>query len=70
MSGFDPIALSFKQTLNSYFFYNVPTTLTFIYTFLLPEGQTGEVWEPPKKQALSKNGEHWIEKKILSFFRL
>jgi hypothetical protein len=33
--------------------------LIFIYTLLLPEGQTGEAWEASKKQC---SFERWIEK--------
>ena len=35
-----PLSVSFHQC----------STLIFIYTLVLPEGQTGETWEPPKKQ--------------------
>ena len=31
-------------------------------TLLLPDEQTGEAWEPSRKQCSSENGERWIEK--------
>jgi hypothetical protein len=33
---------------------------TFLYMLPLPEGQTGEAWEPSKKQAFSGIGERWV----------
>jgi len=39
------------------------TTLISIYTLLLPDGQTGEAWEPPKKSdVLSDFGGRWTER--------
>ena len=38
------------------------STLTFICTLLLPEGQTGGVREPFKSKRFFGNREHWIEK--------
>jgi hypothetical protein len=41
-----------------------------LYTFLLSKGQTGEAWETSKKSnAVSKIGEHWVEK-LPHFFRV
>jgi hypothetical protein len=40
-------------------------TLIFIYMLLLPEGQTGEAWEPSEESGdLSEFGERWIEKHL------
>jgi hypothetical protein len=36
-----PLSLSFHKC----------SILVFLYTLLLPEGQTGEAWEPAKKQS-------------------
>ena len=35
---------------------------TFICTFLLQEGRTGETWEPSKINVLSKVWKQWVEK--------
>ena len=35
----------------------------------LPEGQTGEAWEPLKSNALSEIREQWIEKYLIYFSR-
>jgi len=48
--GFPP-SISFHQR-------SIPT---FIYTMLLPEGQTGEAWEPSKMHHFSEIGDHWTE---------
>jgi hypothetical protein len=40
--------------------------LNFIYTLLLPKGQTGEAWEPTKKQCHFVNREPLVLK-VLSF---
>ena len=38
---------------------------------LLPDGQTGEDWEPSKSNALSENGQLWVQKQFhLAFKRL
>jgi len=35
---------------------------------LLPNGQTGEAWEPAKSNLLAERGQHWIEKYFPLFF--
>jgi hypothetical protein len=53
-----PLPISFHQC----------SVLIFIYMLLLPEGQTGEAWEPFEKQSsFSEIGEHWIEKNLYCF---
>jgi len=37
-------------------------TLIFIYTLLLPDEQTSEVWKPSKKKFFFGNQKHWTEK--------
>lgn len=43
--------------------YVIPLILrsVFSYTFFLPEGQTGESWEPPESIAVPEIKEHSIE---------
>ena len=45
-----PLSVSFNQC----------PTFIFIYMLLLPEGQTDEGWELPKRNALSELGEHRV----------
>jgi hypothetical protein len=56
-----------------YFFLSVSfqqsPTHVFIYTLFLPEGQTGEAWEPSKNNAVSEIWEDWIEN-YFQFFKL
>jgi hypothetical protein len=40
----------------------------FIYMLLLPDGQKGEFWEPPKSNALSEIGKHWTKKNNFTCF--
>ena len=55
-------ALTARSELNLY----SPLRSIFMYTLLLPEGQTGEAWEPPKKECPSGNMGA-LDTKVLSF---
>jgi hypothetical protein len=46
-----PLSVSFHQC----------STLVFIYMLLLPEGRTGEAWEPSKSNVVTEIGEYWSE---------
>jgi hypothetical protein len=53
-----PMSVSFHQC----------SILNFIYTFLLPEGQMGEAWEPSKKQYTFGN-RGALNRKVLPVFK-
>ena len=65
-TGFSPSTSGFYLS-NSFHQHSI---FIVIYMFRLPEGQTGaKPGNPPKSNALSEIGEHWIEKSY-DFFRL
>ena len=57
-SVMDRVPLLFSLSVS----FHQRSTLIFIYMLFLPEGQTGETWEPSKRTALTEIAERWVEK--------